>query len=307
MNITSVVIIYNSQLRESDTLNSLLRCKLENVNLNVCIWNNGPSLLTEDDAANFIWQCQEKGIRAKIYQDIRNLALSKIYNFFIKENQYDMITILDQDSQLPQDFLTNISSHHLADIIVPKIFVKNQDDEYVQIYPHEYKKYDNKIKYGNIENKIDSAMSGVTLSAKFIEKIKTFRGAVFEEKLAFYGIDSDLFREINKMIDKGADLKLHCIGSINHSFSYLSPIKEENEFRDAEIFYFKYFIRMEYQKKSKLSTLWVCIRDFVRTKSNLNKTKKMIPFIFAGIHPRSKLEIPEGLQPTHSLIYLERN
>ncbi|MFP9228825.1 glycosyltransferase family 2 protein [Pectobacterium cacticida] len=298
MNITSVVIIYNSQLRESDTLNSLLRCKLENINLNVCIWNNGPSLLTEDDAANFIWQCQEKGIRAKIYQDIRNLALSKIYNFFIKNESFEFITILDQDSHLPTDYFTKISLHLDADIIVP-IIIAEKNGVSSQTDPHFYGNINRMIGEGKVDMKIDSVMSGLALSKKGIDKIISFRGYLFEERLAFYGIDSDFFRTINIITDNHKILNIYCENKIYHSFAMFNPDNKNNSFRMMEMFYYKSYIRNEYQKKSKLSTIYIYLRDFIRGKMDFNRMKNMIIFTINNCHPRSRIIFDKQVTPSH--------
>ncbi|BES82992.1 hypothetical protein PEC302107_09320 [Pectobacterium araliae] len=298
MKITSVVIIYNAKLNESDTLKSILECHLESVELNICIWNNGPTLLDEKDISHFLLVCQEKKVSVEIYQDIRNLALSKIYNFFIKKNNFDLISILDQDSILPKEFLSNLSHYDDADILIPKIVTEIESNP-IQIYPHEdgSKKI---ISEGKVKNKINSAMSGVTISQKFIKKIIKFRGAPFEERLAFYGIDSDLFREIGLMIDKGISINMYCKSQIIHSFSNFDPKEKNNKFRDMEIFYFKYFIRLKYQKKSVFSTLLILIKDLIRFKNSFLKTKNLVEFTLTGTHPRSKIDILDNFKSTHT-------
>ncbi|MEQ9967618.1 hypothetical protein ABRP72_00265 [Pectobacterium carotovorum] len=220
MKITSIVIIYNSTLENSDTLRSILASHTKNITLDVLIWNNGPSLLNEEDVQHFLASCQEKGIRAKVFQDIRNLSLSKIYNFFIEVNEFNFITILDQDSILPKDFFIRLSTVKDADVVAPKIIAK-KNDVYTQYYPHLYENPDIIISEGHIQSPIESAMSGITISKNAVDKIITFRGYVFEEKLAFYGIDNDFFRTIKIM--KYDQLSLFCLNEIHHSLSALDP------------------------------------------------------------------------------------
>lgn len=301
MKLTAVVIIYNSKLSESHTLQSIIRCCLKEVSLTIQIWNNGPDLLAEDDTQDFFILCESKNIKVKIYQDIRNIALSKVYNFFANKNDYDFISILDQDSVLPEDFISNIKQHRDVEIILPKIIAK-KNDKFTQIYPHTYCDADALIEDGKINVSVDSVMSGITMSADIVRKIIIFRGYLFEEKLAFYGIDCDLFRSIKSMADNGALINLYCIGSICHSFAFFDPEVAKNEFRQMELFYYKFYIRQAYSKKSMLSTLWVCIRDFLRRKNSLEKTKNLIRFTLDGAHPRSKIEIIPDMHPTHELV-----
>lgn len=298
MNITSVVILYNSKLEDSETLKSIKECRLGNINLEICIWNNGPQYLNENEIVNFLSIYKEKNIKVKIYQDIRNISLSKIYNFFIKKESYDFITILDQDSILPLNYYSNIACHSDTDIVAPKIIAEKNGIR-VQTDPHLYGDCDIMIGEGMADVKIDSIMSGIALSQRAIDKIVAFRGYVFEEKLAFYGIDSDLFRIVNIMSDAAHPLNIYCANEIHHSFAIFNPVEAKSKTRLMEMFYFKFFIRNEYQKKSRASTLWVCFRDFIRGKNSFYRTKNLIIFTLRNIHPRSKLEIKEEIVPTH--------
>ncbi|POE19821.1 hypothetical protein BV923_18955 [Pectobacterium odoriferum] len=298
MNITSVVIIYNTELCESDTLKSLLACHFENVDLEICIWNNGPSLLNDNDISEFISKCNKKEIRVKIYQDIRNLALSKIYNFFIKNENFEFITILDQDSHLPKNYFTTLTYHQDADIVSP-IIIAEKDGVSSQTDPHFYGDTNLMIGEGKVSIKIDSVMSGIALSKAGINKINSFRGYVFEERLAFYGIDSDLFRVINAMDDNKKSLNIYCANKIYHSFAMFDPNNKKDSFRIMEMFYYKFFIRNEYQKKSKLSTVFICLRDFIRGKMDFNRMRNLLIFTINDCHPRSKIDIKTNIQPTH--------
>ncbi|MEQ9901001.1 hypothetical protein ABRP59_15385 [Pectobacterium punjabense] len=296
MKITSIVIIYNSTLDDSDTLRSILASQTKNIKLDILIWNNGPSILNEEDIQRFLFSCQKKGIGAKIFQDIRNLSLAKIYNFFIEENEFNFITILDQDSILPKDFFIRLNTVGDSDVIVPRI-IANKDDKYVQCYPHVYDTPDIMIPEGNIQCHIESAMSGITISKNAVDKIRSFRGYVFEEKLAFYGIDNDLFRTIKTM--ENYKLSLCCLNEIHHSLSVLDPKEVQSDFRIMETIYFKYFIRCEYQKKGVTSTMFIVLRDVLRGKITVKNMINIILFLITKKHPRSKYFISKNKKPTH--------
>ena len=79
------------------TIKSILGSELNSIQLNMIIWNNGPTLLEENDIVNHLEASQKKGISSFIYQDIRNTSLSKIYNYFIQKLNYDFFVIFDQD------------------------------------------------------------------------------------------------------------------------------------------------------------------------------------------------------------------
>lgn len=299
MNITAVVIIYSSTLKNSATLQSIINCNLENIKLNICIWNNGPAALAEKDIIDFFSLCKNKNIIIDIYQDTRNIALSKIYNYFITNCSYDFITLLDQDSVVPDNFLINIAHHPDADLILPKIIV-TKNNIFTQTDPHIVGDINVTYPEGKIDGTVDSVMSGLSLSQNATNKIISFRGYVFEERLAFYGIDSDFFRIVNIMNENLKRLSVYCSNEIHHSFAMFDSQEAQSEFRIMEMFYFKYFIRIEWQKKSTLSTLWICIRDFLRRKTNFNRMKNLILFTLNGKHPRSSIILTKKITYSHT-------
>ncbi|XYQ54715.1 hypothetical protein ACS91J_23615 [Pectobacterium carotovorum] len=300
MKISSVVVIYNSTLIKSDTLTSLLACQKEQIDITILVWNNGPDFLDEEDIKTFLFSCKEKGINAKIYQDIRNIALSKIYNFFIDNEDLDFITLLDQDSMLPADYYTKISPHINEDIITP-IIIAEKNGILAQTDPHFYGDVNVMVPEGKVNMKIDSVMSGLAISRKGINKIKNYRRYVFEERLAFYGIDSDLFRTINIMKDNGHHLDIYCTNKIHHSFAMFNSEENKSKFRVMEMFYFQSFIRNEYQKKAKASTIYIYLRDFLRTKIDFSTAKNLILFSMDNTHPRSRITINKDITPTHEI------
>lgn len=82
MNLSVIVILYGTAIQECTTINTLLKHINRPINLTIYVWNNGPVLLDEQDIVEFLNKATALGIKVEIYQDIRNVALSKIYNFF---------------------------------------------------------------------------------------------------------------------------------------------------------------------------------------------------------------------------------
>ncbi|WP_129709119.1 hypothetical protein [Pectobacterium zantedeschiae] len=295
---TAVVILYNTYLLESETLQSILINKLHNINLTLKIWNNGPNYLEEEDINKFFSFCSKSGINVDIFQDKRNVSLSKIYNLFINEKNYDYITILDQDSTLPEDFFAKIFHGKKTDIIIPLIF-SNINEIVAQTHP--YRLYDGEkiVTECSINQKIETVMSGITLSSNFTETIIKNWNSVFEERLGFYGIDSDFFKRLNEM-ESLSNISVCCKNKIHHSFALLDPNQSMSEFRKMELFYFKIFSRIAYQKKGPISTLWVTLRDFIRMKNNFVTTYNLVMFVLRKRHPRSIIDI-RNHRPTHRL------
>ncbi len=298
MNMTAVVILYNTYLLKSETLQSILINKLHNINLTLKIWNNGPNYLEEEDINKFFSFCLKSGINVDIFQDKRNVSLSKIYNLFINEKSYDYITILDQDSTLPEDFFAKIFLEKKTDIIIPLIF-SNKNEIVAQTHPYRLCDGEKIVTECSINKKIETVMSGMTLSSNFTETIIKNWNSVFEERLGFYGIDSDFFKRLNEM-ESLSNISVRSKNKIHHSFALLDPNQSMSEFRKMELFYFKIFSRITYQKKGPISTLWVTLRDFIRMKNNFVTTYNLVMFVLRKRHPRSIFDI-RNHRPTHRL------
>ncbi|WP_225086203.1 hypothetical protein [Pectobacterium colocasium] len=297
MNITAVVVLYNMSLSKSDTLQSILMNQLNNIKLTLKIWNNGPVKLEEKDIEGFFSFCSSLNIKVDIFQDMRNVSLSKIYNHFIKDIDYDYITILDQDSALSEEFFDN-KLYENADIIIPKIYC-DINGKITQTHPYKTESGEKITTEGFINEKIETVMSGLTLSKSVTNRIIEYRKYIFEERLGFYGIDCDFFKIFNTM-EPSPRITVCCKNKIFHSFALLDPNESRSEFRQIELYYFKLFSRIEYQKKGSISTLWVILRDFIRMKNNFVTTYNMTMFVLRKCHPRSIFNIKNNY-PTHRL------
>ncbi|MFT8210429.1 MAG: glycosyltransferase family 2 protein [Symbiopectobacterium sp.] len=309
MNVNALVISYNSSISQSSTLQSLLDTDNKDINFKIFIWNNGPNLFEDHDIEEYLEKCKEKRISLSIYQDLRNISLSKIYNYIIKKGNFDFIAILDQDSTINVEYLQNIATHRKSNLIFPRI-ITEKNNVAIQSHPHSSKDKNILINEGPVTSNMSSVTSGIVLSKDLINKIEKYRGYVFEEKLGFYGIDVDFFVTINHMIEKNISVNAFCVGSINHLFSSNNENENENEnefkspFRYLELLYFKIFFRETHQKKSKLTTLWICIREILRGKLPPLNAISVLRFAFENVHPRSKLIIKPDVEEKNC-IYLE--
>ncbi|GKW33399.1 hypothetical protein [Pectobacterium versatile] len=298
MHITALVISYNSTINESETLQSIINTDLAGTELTICIWNNGPHLFKEEDIHDYIKSCNEKKIKLHIFQDLRNISLSVIYNYIIMKFCFDFISILDQDSKLENSYFQNIKYCDNYELILPKIII-NKNKEWIQSHPHSATDADTLINEGPVTCNISSVTSGLVFSKSLIKKIKKFRGYIFEERLGFYGIDVDIFITINTMINNKISVNTYCIGSIEHSFASSDPKEYSSPFRYLELSYYKYYARHNNQKKSKMKTLWICLRDFLRGKIKFYGFLSLLNFMSTNIHPRSKFKILDDFKETH--------
>lgn len=299
MKVNALVISYNSTIKQSHTLQSLLMADSENINLTIYIWNNGPHFFEENDVQEYINACKKNGTDIYIFQDVRNVSLAKIYNYIINKNNFEFIAILDQDSTVNIDYLQNIIKYRSSDLILPRI-VTFQNNSYVQSHPHSSKNKNIIINDGPITSNISSVTSGIIISKHLVEKLVQFRGYVFEERLGFYGIDVDFFITVNAMIDRGIAINVFCIGFIKHSFASNDEVEFKSPFRYLELLYFKIFFRNNHQKKNKITTLWIWFREIIRGKLPFRNALLALLFTFKNKHPRSKFDIESNVKATHS-------
>lgn len=306
MKITSLIITYNSPISKSATLQSILDAELDNIELTICIWNNGPKKLDDDDILKYLDSCKNKNITVYVFQDLRNISLAIIYNKIIKKFDFDFIAILDQDSTLKSNYFQNVLTHKEFEFILPQIFIL-KDNKLVQTHPHLATDSNILIDEGPRSSNITSVTSGLVMAKTLIDKITQYRGYVFEERLGFYGIDVEIFRTINAMIKDNIFINSYCVGSIQHSFASNDPNEFNSPFRYLELSYFKYFARKNFQKKLKITTLWICLRDLIRGKLKLQGALSLIRFINTNTHPRSRIILEDEISYTHSNCHVTKH
>lgn len=113
-----LVLLYGKEISASETLNSIRKQKVPVGNNLLVIWNNGPELLQERHVSDF----ELLGFDVVIRETITNESLSKIYNQFITNYASDKYIILDDDSQLNQNYIDRAFNLTTKDIGVPQIF-----------------------------------------------------------------------------------------------------------------------------------------------------------------------------------------
>lgn len=291
MKISVLVTLYNCRLTDSLTLNSLLdikKCNEEIINL--YIWNNGPFALDSEEIDKFIIKANLQGYEVVIHQDIRNIALSKIYNFFLDNIDSDFYCFLDHDSILPKPFFRKIVECKNCDLIIPLVF----DREFHQnIYPMN-NKFDTVIKEeGYIKaDELMSIGSGIVLSARLVELFRKNYNRVFNENFALYGVDSMFFRSLWELSDKGNNLKIMCINQIIHSLSrYKNEILSVKENRKVEELYDFILVHLYYFGKTRYWVWKNIFKKYRRGDLSVLQLLKLANCIITKRHPRASLRI----------------
>lgn len=202
MKISILVVLYQCDLNSSKTLSSLNSLKLfEDVNVDVV--NNGPDFIEE--------QCDRLKYKFSLIQQVENRKLSVVYNEFINRNESDYYVILDYDTILGDDYvdlLNGLAANEVRknDVIIPKVLCGER-----QFYPK------NKREYRLFEkNTLISIGSGLILGRDVIQKIRIQFGSVFDERFHIYGVDSSIFRRLNRLYGGYTEL---VDGTIYHSLS----------------------------------------------------------------------------------------
>lgn len=288
MKINAIVVVYNLKLKESTTLSTILNTNLVNIILTINVWNNGPILLDNHD----IMMCKEafsnKGIILNVYQDIRNIALSKIYNYILSKKESCFYTLFDQDSGLESDFFQNIIINSGYAIITPQVFSIATSR---QIFPT-YIGEPGCIEEGDfIVNKAFTISSGLTLSKKLVDYMIAIYGDVFDERFAFYGIDGSFFYRIKKLIEvDNRRITGMCVGQMRHSLAMLNE-SEMNEWRLTEVWYDRILNRSICTHRPKLNTFIILIKKLMKGTFRFSVFFKLISCLWYNKHPRSVYEI----------------
>lgn len=274
-NISILIVLFNKELNESKTLISLLQCEsLAKVFLKIL--NNGPKeILVEGE---FFEDLLTRFDNVIFETRLENAPLSKLYNEFIDGNvDSDYFVILDDDSKLDGDFISNITEQD-ADILVPRILSIDDGRFY---YPTQHGVV--------VENEgmmepaeLMSISSGLTISKRLVSLMLSHYPDVFDESFALYGIDTSFFLRIRRMTRNNPSLlSVKCISLIRHSLSRAQE-KNSSEFRTVERLYdfaitakhypeyvsylclFKRIVK--YLVKVKIKYVWILSRYYIYGK-----------------------------------------
>jgi hypothetical protein len=180
----ALIVVYNCEPIDTPSVQSLIRCALDRYNIRIIIWDNSPIPHQVDWTA-----FGQTGIYISTTE---NLGLSTIYNRVIEKYLQlgEYLLLLDQDSELPTDFLqkinASIQSHPDIDLFLPMIRANNRwasPGNYFCGWGREWKS----TVIGRISSKqVFAINSGMIISSSYL--VGSFPG--YDERLRFYGTDT---------------------------------------------------------------------------------------------------------------------
>jgi len=194
-NLTIVICLYNKDINESATLQSLLNFKDFKDYSTIFIWDNSKEVINQQ---SFIFL--NNHFKNLIYKHTpENVALSKIYNAVIDSLEEDSYLMLcDDDSDIPLSFFEileeQIKLNPYQDLFLPQIYSNS-----VLVSPAK----DFLIKTALIKNlkagtihssNITAINSGMVISSRFFNE-----GFRYDERLRFYGTDNYFMNEYSKL------------------------------------------------------------------------------------------------------------
>lgn len=237
-----LVVLYNTELADSTTVQTLLKSHLEFNNSTLVLWNNGPSPLKDQT----LEPLRQKGFEAQLRETLSNIALSKIYNDFMSSVEADKYVILDHDSKVNDEYLAEALSNRAIDIGVP-VITSNGKVRSPQIYGEfENRPYTN-------DDPLVALGSGLILGKSIQHDFLKKYGTIFDEHYYLYGVDFTFFYRARKL---GLISKVTLIPGFEHSLSRLETESEElAKFRRIERSYdFGMSVRY-YPTKARLKRL----------------------------------------------------
>ena len=212
-----IVVLYNTKIRESQTIIGLKSGLSNLLNSLIVIWDNSPEI--DNDYKNL------DPIQYKYINSPENLSLSKIYNKCLElySLQFEYFWVFDDDSEVTTSMILQFKSAIIENreisLFLPKVKYNNQ-----LVSPGKFKfikaSYFKEDISGSMNSKgIIAIMSGTCIAMNFFLKYDY----KFDEDLAIYGIDTKFYLDYCKFEDK-----LYVVDYfMNHDLSFFSETKLE--------------------------------------------------------------------------------
>jgi hypothetical protein len=276
-----LILLYNCELEDSKTLQTLKRCSVNFESAKLVIWNNGPTSLSSLDVS-FLSECN---LDISIKQTIVNESLAVIYNQFLGEYKANTYIFLDHDSTLNANYLTESLQVKKGELCVPVIL----SDGKITSPTINGSVCTNDIKFSP-SDKIVSIGSGLIVSKEVVVSLSEKYGKTFDERFYLYGVDTTFFYRI---YDSGLTSKIKIISGFEHSLSRLEVENSETKkFRRLEracdrAMTFRYYTS---SKVFLYSVVRVSLQIFKRTLTGKEKDIDYFTFIktlICGKHYRN--------------------
>ncbi|MDY4376085.1 glycosyltransferase family protein [Pectobacterium carotovorum] len=223
--ISILVVLYNTPIRDSSTVKSVIKSVLElknrNASYNLLLWDNSHASSSENVVRSFCNEMLNNGVYVSYKHCPENKPLSEVYNNFIctYKEVSDYLMIFDQDSSFTSNFFNLVEdalSVYRPDLLLPIIKHKNNIVSPSKIYyiKGRYFKYP---PCGNISPQYLSAInSGMVIASCYLSKTK-FK---YDNRLKNYCTDDYFMRQFRK--NKGVVFVLDYVFEHDLSLSTLN-------------------------------------------------------------------------------------
>lgn len=222
-----LVLLYNKEIFESNTITSLIKSDVSYSDAKVVIWNNGPVELKNKNCSVL----SDLGYTVTIIETINNESLAVIYNRFIQETDAAKYILLDDDSELSKEFINASAASQSCHLSLPIISSEGK----VQYPSIDRKRYSLATKiYPN--SKVTTIGSGLVIGQDIADALKQRYNNVFDERFYLYGVDttfcfrlfeSDLIKYVK--IISGFDHSLSRLGTENSKMTKFRRIERSYE------------------------------------------------------------------------------
>jgi hypothetical protein len=213
-----LVVLYNKTIRESETINSILKYEeLFPKATKFVIWNNGPKYIKEKEFHS------KNKLDVDFKETISNIPLSKIYNDFIKSHDAGKYIILDHDSKLSKEYIEDILLSKTIELILPII----RQGTIIQSPIFNNNKIPSLNNINDINDIKEAIGSGLCISKNLSDMITVQNGNVFDERFYLYGVDTSFFRRLHKLKISDFKITIKLASGFTHSLSRLESESED--------------------------------------------------------------------------------
>lgn len=223
-NITILICLYNKEIKDSNTIQSLLKSSKLIENTKIFIWDNSPIKL-DVKSLDFL----DLNFKNLIYKHTQeNVVLSKVYNSVIEEqndvNSY--LALFDDDSEIPKSFLNKLKEqielNPTINLFLPQIYSNSILVSPAKDFVIKTRRIKN-LQAGILRsNYVTAINSGMVISNRVFKN-----GFRYNEKLNFYGTDNFFMNQFAKTYKEIFVLDV----KIEHDLSFNSSNDIKNKIR----------------------------------------------------------------------------
>lgn len=219
-----LILLYNKEISSSGTVTSLLATRFQYNKARIVIWNNGPKVLANQDCS----MLENLGYEVVIKQTINNESLAIIYNQFLAENNAHKYILLDDDSNLTDNYIAASSEITCNTLGMPLITFLNKPR-----YPKISRKRCSLNTILTKKDKVVTIGSGLVLGANIVHILREKHdNLVFDQRFYLYGIDTTF---CHRVFFGGLGDTITIIPGFDHCLSlFEKETEEKTNFRKIE-------------------------------------------------------------------------